>query len=119
MKRFGYLHDPLCLTACALYGLNRFWLRPHFGSEFLQGYFNDLLLIPAALPVFLWVQRRLGVRTNDLRPQWSEIALHLLGWSFVAEAIAPRLLVHATADWRDFVAYAAAARCWWQTGSPA
>ena len=117
MKRFGYAVDPLCLVACGLYALNRWWLAPHVGGTFLEGYFNDLLLIPAALPLVLWLQRRVGCRLNDQPPGWSEIALHLVVWSITAEAIVPRLLSHATADWRDVVAYAcgaAVAGCWWQ-----
>ena len=121
MKSFGYAADPLCLLACGLYALNRFWLRQHVGGDFLQGYFNDLLLIPAALPVLLWVQRRLGVRPDDLRPRWSEIGMHLAVWSIAAETIVPRLLARATGDWRDVIAYgtgALVAGCWWQ-GVPA
>src|SRR5687768_15995776 len=60
VKRFGYLRDPLCLISYALYVFNRVWWRGDFGGVFFTGYFNYLLLIPAALPVVLWVQRRLG-----------------------------------------------------------
>lgn len=119
MKRFGYLRDPLCLFACALYVLNRCWLRSHTGGEFFTGYFNDLLLIPAALPLVLWVQRHLGVRADDQPPRWREITLHLVVWSITAEAIVPHLTARATGDWRDIAAYAAGALgagCWWQNG---
>jgi hypothetical protein len=117
MKRFGYAADPLCLLACGLYALNRFWLRQYVGGDFLQGYFNDLLLIPAALPFVLWLQRRFGVRADDFRPRWREIGMHLAVWAIAAEAIAPRLLARATGDWRDLIAYGAGALvagCWWQ-----
>ena len=117
MKSFGYLRDPLCVAACVLYALNRWWLRDYVGGAFLTGYFNDLLLIPAALPLVLWVQRRIGVRADDRPPQWGEIALHLRVWAFVAEALMPLLAAHATADWRDVVAYSAGALgagCWWR-----
>jgi len=117
MKRFGYGRDPLCLLACGLYALNRFWLRQHVGGAFLHGYFNDLLLIPAALPLVLWLQRRMGVRPTDHRPQWGEIALHLVVWSFVAEAVMPHLSAHAVGDWLDVAAYSAGgavAGLWWQ-----
>lgn len=117
MKRFAYLGDPLCLAACVLYALNRWWLREHVGGEFLAGYFNDLLLIPAALPLALWVQRRLGVRTDDRPPRWPEIALHLAVWAIAAEAVMPQLTARATGDWRDVAAYAAGAigaGCWWR-----
>jgi hypothetical protein len=120
VKRFGYWRDPLCLLACGLYVLNRVWLRSHVGGEFLTGYFNDLLLIPAALPLLLWLQRKLGVRADDQRPRWSEITLHLAVWALVAEAIMPRLATHATGDWRDLVAYAVGAAlsgAWWQMGA--
>jgi hypothetical protein len=120
VKRFGYWRDPLCLLACALYALNRFWMRAHIGGPFLVGYFNDLLLIPAALPLLLWAQRRLGVREDDTRPRWSEIALHFVVWSIIAEAIMPRLSTHSVGDWRDVIAYgvgAVAAGCWWQIGA--
>ncbi len=106
MKRFAYALDPLCLAACALYALNRFHLRAHADSGFLHNYFNDVLLIPAALPLALWVQRQLHLRSHDAPPQWREIALHLLAWSFAAELLAPRLFAHATADPRDVLAYA-------------
>ena len=88
----------------------------------LTGYFNDLLLIPAALPWVLWLQRRLGVRPTDGLPHWREIFLHLAVWAFVAEAVMPQLLARATGDWRDVLAYAVgavAAGCCWQGVAPA
>lgn len=109
MKAFSYAADPLCVVACGLYALNRWWLAPHVGGPFLHGYFNDLLLIPAALPLVLWLQRRLGCRASDANPNWSEIGLHLAVWSVMAEVIVPHLIAHATADWRDVVAYASGA----------
>jgi hypothetical protein len=121
MKKYGYAVDPVCLVACGLYAFNRWWLAPHLGGAFLHGYFNDLLLIPAALPLVLWLQRRMGYRSNDERPRWGEIGLHLAVWSVTAEAIVPRFVAHATGDWKDVVAYscgAVAAGCWWQ-GVPA
>ena len=62
MSGFGYWRDRLFLVAVAAYGINRWGLKPRLPSPFLHGHFNDLLLIPAALPVVLWVQRRLGLR---------------------------------------------------------
>jgi hypothetical protein len=117
MKRFGYAIDPLCLIACGLYALNRFWLRQHVGGTFLQGYFNDIFFIPAALPFVLWMQRRLNLRADDQPPRWSEIMMHLVVWSIAAEVVAPQFFPHAVGDWRDVAAYtggAVAAGCWWQ-----
>ena len=116
MKRFGYAADPLCLVACALYAFNRWYLAPRIGGSFLQGHFNDLLLIPAALPLALWLQRRLGCRAHDQPPQWREIALHLGAWAVMAEVVVPRFVAHATSDWKDVIAYAGGAVvagvCW-------
>lgn len=117
VKRFRYAADPLCAAACALYALNRWLIRPHTHSAFLRFHFNDLLLIPAALPFALWLQRRLGLRAHDAPPDVREIALHLAVWSVMAELIAPRI-AHVTGDWRDVLVYAAgalAARAWWKS----
>lgn len=116
MSRFGYWRDPICLLACALYALNRFWMRAHLGGEFLTGYFNDSLLIPAALPLLLWIQRKVHVRAHDQLPRWDEIVLHLAVWAFIAEFVMPRLTPRAVADWGDVLAYAAGAvvaGLWW------
>ncbi|MCX6956162.1 MAG: hypothetical protein NTV51_28845 [Verrucomicrobia bacterium] len=123
MKRFAYARDPLCLLACAGYALNRWALRPvgWAAGPFMRGHFNDLLLIPAALPLLLWLQRRLGLRAADGPPSWREIALHLVVWSVAAEAIAPQLWHHATGDWLDVAAYATGAvvaGCWWHASTP-
>jgi hypothetical protein len=120
VSRFGYLRDPLCIAACALYALNRIWWRGHVGGTFLTGYFNDLLLIPAALPLVLWIQRRLGVRHDDQPPRWREIGLHLVVWSIAAEGVMPHLVARATGDWHDVLAYTAGALvaglCWNEGG---
>ena len=120
MKRFGYFRDPVCVLACSGYALNRWVLRPlgWAGGPFMRGHFNDLLLIPAALPLLLWVQRRTGLRTHDTPPTWGEIALHFVVWSIAAEAIAPLFISRATGDWLDVAAYAAGAvvaGCLWQS----
>lgn len=109
MKRFGYARDPLCLTACACYAGNR-WLMPAMlKGVFLRGYFSDTLLIPAALPLVLWVQRKLSLRPDDTPPHWGEIALHAIVWSVAAEVIAPHVFSRATGDVWDVVAYAGGA----------
>ena len=115
MKRFGYWRDPLFLICCGLYALNRWGVKPHVHSPFLHGQFNDLLLIPCALPLVLWLQRRLGLRKHGAPPTFSEIALHLLVWSVVCEGLGPRFM-HTTGDVWDVVAYTAGgllAWVWW------
>jgi ubiquinone/menaquinone biosynthesis C-methylase UbiE len=116
MKNFRYVLDPLCLAAILAYGLNRWFLTPIFASPFLHGTFNDLLLIPAALPPLLWMQRGLGWRKHDGPPTPGEILGHWAIWSLVCEGLAPRFLSHAVADFHDVIAYAAGALVaglWW------
>lgn len=113
---FRYLHDPLFLAALSAYALNRGLLQPLSASPFLHGYFDDLLLIPAALPVMLWLQRRHGWRLHDRAPTWNEMGMHLIVWSLICECIGPRWLHRGTADMWDVAAYAfggAVACLWW------
>ena len=113
MTRFRYSFDPLCLLASGSYAANR-WLVPvALKGAFLRGHFADVLLIPAALPPMLWLQRRVGLRAGDDAPGWREIALHLIVWSAAAECIAPHLFARATGDAWDVVAYAAGALVSW------
>lgn len=116
MKNFGYLRDPLCLAALLAYAVNRGLLIPMVPSGFLHGSFNDLLLIPAALPPVLWIQRRLGWRIHDRPPTPMEIFGHWAVWSLVCERLAPLILTRAVADFQDVVAYAIGALLaglWW------
>ena len=111
---FRYWRDPLCIAACAAYAVNRWLLKPHFAlGPFMRGHFNDCLLIPAALPLVLWLQRRLSLRTHDAPPTGGEILLHLAVWAFIAEGAGPWLTHRGTADWWDVAAYSAgAAACY-------
>lgn len=106
MRRFRYHLEPLCLAACALYAVNRWLVKPHVPSEFLRGHFNDLLLIPCALPLVLWLQRRLGLRTHDAAPSFAEVAGHLAVWTLIAEWIGPHWLHRGVGDAWDVLAYA-------------
>ena len=97
--------DPLFLVCCACYGVNRWLLKPQFESEFLRYWFNDLLLVPCAIPVVLWMFRALRLRNEDGAPSTLELAWILVVWSLLFEWIGPRFISHATADWRDVVMY--------------
>ena len=117
MKPFGYWRDPLALGAIALYALNRWGLKPHFPHGFLHDQFNDVLLIPAALPLLLWVQHRLGWRPHHEPPRLAEFVLPLFGWTIICEGLGPFVLGLGTADVWDVVAYLAGAvlaGCWWR-----
>ena len=106
VKPFGYVRDPLCLLACAAYATNRWCIPTALKGAFLRGYFADLLLVPAALPLLLWVQRRLGLRAHDQAPSWQEVGLHWFIWSIAAEVCGPLLFSRATGDPWDVGAYA-------------
>ena len=113
---FRYWRDPLCLISCALYALNRWAVKPHVHSPFLRGQFDDLLLIPCALPLVLWLQRKLGLRKHDAPPTVSEIAFHLVVWSVLFEVVGPHIM-RVTGDPLDVLAYVAGglvAGLWWQ-----
>jgi hypothetical protein len=121
MNRFGYLRDRLFLVAAMGYALNRCLFKPLLSWRFLHGHGNDLLLVPAALPVVLWLQRVTGLRNHDRAPSWSEMILHLVVWALICEFIGPRWLHHGTADVWDVVAYAAggiSACIWWHRSVP-
>jgi hypothetical protein len=115
MKPFRYALDPLCLACCVLYAGNRWLVKPHVTSVFLHGYFNDMLLIPCALPFILWFQRKLKLRQHDHAPDAVDIIFHLLIWSVLFEWIGPHIM-NVTGDPWDVVAYtvgAVVAWAWW------
>ncbi|MGC4074958.1 MAG: hypothetical protein QM760_21160 [Nibricoccus sp.] len=114
MKRFRYAFDPGCVSACALYALNRFVIKPHVGPGFFHSHFNDVLLIPAALPFLLWAYRMMGWRLDDAAPSWREVAAHTVLWAIICEGIGPRVWPrYGVADAWDVVAYAAGAVIAW------
>ena len=109
MRRFCYWRDPLFLFGCSVYAINRWLIKPHFHAGFFHSHFNDLWLIPCALPLILWLHRRLGLRSHDDVPQLLEITTHLVFWSALFELIGPKIVSHTTGDWIDVVAYVAGA----------
>ena len=116
MNRFRYLRDPLFIGACAAYAVNRWLLKPHLPHALLHNWFNDLLLIPCALPPLLLIHRWLGLRKHDAAPTRLEIFAHVIAWSLLFEAIGPHLIRGTTGDPWDVAAYslgAVAAMLWW------
>jgi hypothetical protein len=111
--RFRYLSDPLFLIGCSLYALNRWLLKPHLSSTFLRFWFNDLLLIPCALPVALWLFRMLGLRDGDEPPSFLDLTWILVVWSLLFEWIGPKFIPRTTADWRDVIMYWMGGICAW------
>jgi ubiquinone/menaquinone biosynthesis C-methylase UbiE len=120
VKGFRYALDPICLLACALYTLNRWLIGPACSWPFLHEYFDDLLLIPAALPIILGMQRWWGLRSHDRPPTAAEILGHLAVWSFIAELVGPFFFPWVVGDFVDIEAYALGAilaGMWWNRGS--
>lgn len=117
MKPFRYCRDPLFLVSCAAYALNRWGLKPYFASAFLHDHFNDLLLIPCALPPLLWLHRALGWRRAEAPPSVVEVVSHLAVWIVVCEVAGPKWIT-GTADVWDSVSYSAGAVAalvfWWR-----
>ena len=117
MRPFRYLRDPLFLLGCGAYAVNCWLLKPHLHSAFLHSYFNDLWLIPCALPPVLSLQRWLKVRSHDEPPQPNEILFQLVVWAVFFEGILPHLRARSTGDWGDVFAYAIGgllAGLWWR-----
>ncbi|HEV7925144.1 MAG TPA: class I SAM-dependent methyltransferase [Verrucomicrobiae bacterium] len=115
MKRFGYVFDPLFLFCCALYATNRWLIKPHCDIAFFHNWFNDVLLIPCALPPLLLAHRWLRLRKYDQPPTLGEVTAHVIGWSILFEVIGPHIMPTVGDPW-DAVSYAcggfAAFFCW-------
>lgn len=116
-ERFSYLGNaPFCVSIVC-YGVNRFlilglWQRP---EAFWRGHFNDLFLVPCALPPLLLLLRLTGLRSHDNPPRAGEVFFHLILWSLMFEIVGPRL-GKGTSDWRDVASYALSgflAWLWW------
>lgn len=108
-RRFGYWRDSVCLAAVAAYAVHR-WLVPiAWQAPWWSGHFADFLLIPAGLPLWLWLERRIGWRRDDRMPEWREIAFVLGTWTIAAELVAPEMFPQATGDAWDALAYAGGA----------
>jgi len=119
-RRFGYWRDPVCIGAVATYIGYRVLIPVDGQTPLWSGHFADLLLIPAGLPLWLWLERRISWRGDDRMPRWREIAFALVTWTVAAELIAPQVFLQATGDVWDAVAYASGALfsgVWWQRGT--
>ena len=103
--RFRYLTDPLFLVCCALYALNRWALKPRIDSVYLRFWFNDLLLVPCAIPVVFWIFRQSRFRHDDAPPSALDLCWILTLWSLLFEWIGPSYLRRGVADSYDVLMY--------------
>lgn len=126
MRRFDYLQDGLFILALSTYAVNRLLILPHLGGffrshlswswSFVHSHLDDLLMMPAALPVVLWIQRQLRWRAHDGPPGWDEMAGHLILWSVICKFVGPRYLHIGVADPWDVLCFAVGgvgACAWW------
>ena len=104
---FGYGRDPLFLGCLGLYLVNRLLIKPHLSvySSFFHGHLDDILFVPVALPVFLFVYRQIGLRPDDEPPRFWEMGWHLLVWSIFFKWFAPVTLHRGVADPVDLLCY--------------
>jgi hypothetical protein len=106
---FRYWRDPLFLTCCSLYFVNRWGIKPFTSGGFFHDYFNDLICIPVFVPLMVFTMRKLGLRRTDEPPRLQEIAIPLIIWSYLFEVLLPqdeRWGRGMTPDHKDVVAYA-------------
>ncbi|ATC63540.1 hypothetical protein CMV30_05985 [Nibricoccus aquaticus] len=102
------------MSAWALYALNRFVIKPQVGPGFFHSHFNDVLVIPAALPWLLWSYRLFGWRADDRAPTWREVGAHTVIWAVICEGAGPWMMPqYGVADGWDVVAYAVGAAVAW------
>jgi len=105
---FRYYTDPVCIACLIIYPVNRWYLKPHhIGGWFTHGYLNDVMCLPLFLPMILYVQRLVGLRTHDGYPRWWEILQHWVIFSVVFELILPTMpgvFTHTQDPW-NAVAY--------------
>ena len=115
-RRFRYAADPLCLLCVGAYVWNRIWSPSEDLHWLFASYFGDFLLIPCALPVLLWLQRKLRLRSHDQFPSLKETAATCGLWSLLFEGVFPYELGLGVSDAADVVAYVAGAMVaalWW------
>ena len=90
------------------YMLNRCVLKALFPANvFLQGYLNDMLLMPCAVPVILFIRGALREREPDAGLCLAEVLAYWALFACAFEYIAPKLIPWAVADPIDAVAYLA------------
>jgi len=104
---FGYYRDPVFLFSLAAYFINRELIKPHLHrySPVFHGHFNDCLLVPVALPLYLLFYRWLRLRPDDQPPRFWEMAAHVLVWSVFFKWFGPSVLHHGAADPKDLLCY--------------
>ena len=100
---FGYWRDPVFLVCLVIYVINRLVIKPslHSYSPFFHGHLNDSLTVPVALPIYLFVYRKINFRPDDQPPRWWEVVLHAAVWIVFFEWFGPKVLHQGVYDPTD------------------
>jgi hypothetical protein len=109
-RPFAYLRDPLFLVCLTVYFGHRAFAAPDYSTPWLQAYLNDVICIPFWVPMILWGQRVLRLRSHDGLPTPIDLVVPLVVWSLAFEVILPTLegwRTIAFPDPGDIVSYAA------------
>ena len=121
MKSFRYAFDPLCLSACLLYVVNR-WLiasLPGNGRFFASTSMICFSFLPP-FRLFLGFRDGLDSESTMRPPSLAEIFGHLFIWSLISELLGPFVFARSVGDLLDVLAYSAgalAAGVWWNRKS--
>lgn len=119
MTRFVFYRDVVFWLGCSAYLLNCWALWAFEPGGFLRSHFNDVWLVPCALPLVLWLHDRMGWRPGG-PPRAVEVVAHLVGWSVLFEWVGPIYVPWATGDPLDVLWYgvgALGAWAWWRRGT--
>ncbi len=109
-RRFAYLRDPLFLVCLIVYFGHRALAAQDYSTPWLRAYLNDVICLPFWVPMILWGQRVLRLRTHDGLPTPLELIVPLVVWSLAFEVFLPNLegwRTIAFPDPGDIVSYAA------------
>ncbi|MDC0267910.1 hypothetical protein OAK97_01240 [bacterium] len=97
--------DPFWLVSLFFYTGHRLWQYISPASGWMSSYWNDIWMLPCALPPVLCLYERLGLRRVDLQLSLPEILWHGLLWGMMAEWLGPMFFQHVTGDPWDLLAY--------------
>lgn len=100
------LRRPLFLAASAAYLANRFLLNWLDLGHYQVAYLNDVLCLPVALTLALFLQQRFFPATARQRLHPGQVVFAFLYFSLCFEGLLPALSGQYTRDPWDLVAYA-------------
>ncbi|XOV71453.1 MAG: hypothetical protein ACFHW5_22565 [Verrucomicrobiota bacterium] len=98
--------DSFWLLSLACYAIHRIWQWASPAPGWMSSYWNDIWMLPCAVPLVIRIYETLNLREPNMHPSLSEIVWHGLLWSFMAEGLAPVWFPSSTADPLDLAAYA-------------